>query len=397
MTRRGSLKLPLRRLSHPTLVVGVVFVVGLLLAGSFLAGRFFAEPAWRVARDAQTAIAVWAPVEQRVIDDRRSWAGFVRAPLETSIAIDNGGASRLVVVRRTLAPGDVATSGTLAGVVSGAPYFLLPGPLPLYRDLRPGDSGDDVAHLQRALAAAGFSVSDTGTVDARTMRAASRMFDRAGFALPVEHRAPPEDGVEQADPAGTPPPTSSPPISRPVELLPHLQLLALPTGAATVVSSADVATLLDPDVPLLIIRTGEPTVEFIADVVDADSISISTPLTVRSGVGEQVGTVIDVGPFVDATAESTAGRTVVVRVERPDELERGATVTVVASVGRGATELAVPMTALRQDAAGNYVLMRDTTAETGTRRVPVEIVRTGGGYAAVRGLTDGAEVQVSRG
>lgn len=378
-------------------------LIGLLLAGSFVAGRFFAEPGWRAAQDAQAVIAVWAPVERRVVDDRTSWAGVVREPPETPIAVEGGGGGRLVVVRRTLEPGDIADGGTLAGVVSGAPYFLLPGPLPLYRDLRAGDAGDDVALLQRALAAVGFSVRDTGTVDTRTVRAVRRMFDRAGFALPLQERVSSE-GVEPPRTAdGTPPPTRSPtptPMPAPptVELLPHVQLLALPGGVATVVASAQVSTVLGPDVPLLTVRTGESTVEFTADVVDAESIRVGTQLTVRTGVGEQVGAVTDIGPFREATAESTAGRTVVVSVELPGELDGGATVTVVAAGAEDAPDLAVPMTALRQDGAGSYVQIRDSAAETGTRRVPVEIVRTGGGYAAVRGeVSEGDEVQVSRG
>lgn len=393
----------LRRLNRPALVIGAVVVIGLLLAGSFVAGRFFAEPAWRAAQDAQAVIAVWAPVERRVVDDRTSWAGVVREPPETPIAVEGGGARRLVVVRRTLEPGDVADGGALAGVVSGAPYFLLPGPLPLYRDLRAGDSGDDVAHLQRALAAVGFSVRDTGTVDTPTMRAVRRMFDRAGFALPLERvsldgvePSPTADGTQPlTQPPTTPPATPTPP---PVELLPHLQLLALPGGAATVVASAGVSAVLGPDVPLVSVRTGESFVEFIADVVDAESIQVGTQVTVRSAVGQQIGTVTDMGAFREATAESTAGRTVVVRVERPAELSRGATVTIVAAGGEDDPELAVPMTALRQDAAGGYVLTRDPTSEIGTRQVPVEIVRTGGGYVAVRGeVSEGDDVQVSRG
>ena len=394
---RGGPAQPLRRLSRPAVVAGAVTVVGLLLVGSFVAGRFFAEPAWRAAQDGQSVIAVWSPVERRVVDDRASWAGVVREPPETAIAVDGGGVGRSVVVRQSLEPGEVADCGTLAGVVSGAPYFLLPGPLPLYRDLRAGDSGDDVAHLQRALTACGFSVRETGTVDTATMRAVRRMFDRAGFALPAHDQMSP-DGAEPAPRADGTQPTTPMPAPPPVEVLPHLQLLALPGGAATVVASAQVSTVLGPEVPLLTVRTGQPTVEFTADVVDAESIGIGTQLAVRTAVGEQVGMVTDVGPFREATAESTAGRAVVVNVERPEELGRGATVTVAAAGGEDAPELSVPMTALRQDGAGSYVQLRDNTTETGTRRVAVEIVRTGGGYAAVRGkVSEGDEVQVSRG
>ncbi|MFJ3975701.1 peptidoglycan-binding protein [Streptomyces sp. NPDC090021] len=62
-----------------------------------------------------------------------------------------------MVTKLPLTQGSEAAAGRVLMEVSGRPLFVLPGKTPVYRDLKPGATGDDVAQLQRGLAAMGHS------------------------------------------------------------------------------------------------------------------------------------------------------------------------------------------------------------------------------------------------
>lgn len=88
---------------------------------------------------------------------------------------------RLVVTRSVeedteLAEGDVAVE------VVGRPVFLLQGDIPMYRDLRPGATGDDVLQLEEALARLGFFAGEPdGTWDQMTGAAVAAWYEQAGY------------------------------------------------------------------------------------------------------------------------------------------------------------------------------------------------------------------------
>jgi hypothetical protein len=76
------------------------------------------------------------------------------------------------------------SSGDLVALVAGVPYFVLTGPLPLYRDLRADDRGDDVIALQRALNTTGADIEESGSIDWATLDAVSGLFDEHDLVLP---------------------------------------------------------------------------------------------------------------------------------------------------------------------------------------------------------------------
>lgn len=80
--------------------------------------------------------------------------------------------------------GSTVKSGDVVLTVSGRPLIVLPGAIPAYRDLRPGDAGTDIAQLQAALRQLGiYHGGDTkGHFGASTKRAAKLLYSRAGFA-----------------------------------------------------------------------------------------------------------------------------------------------------------------------------------------------------------------------
>jgi Putative peptidoglycan binding domain len=73
-------------------------------------------------------------------------------------------------------------AGRVAMTVDGRPAFVLPGAIPMHRDLVRGDHGPDVRQLERALAALGFAPGAVdGRYDAGTAAAVSAFYLNRGW------------------------------------------------------------------------------------------------------------------------------------------------------------------------------------------------------------------------
>ena len=84
--------------------------------------------------------------------------------------------TQAVEVDAELAEGDIAVE------VVGRPVFLLAGEIPMYRDLRPGASGDDVRQVEEALSRLGFlSVAPDNVWDQDTGAAVAAWYQDAGY------------------------------------------------------------------------------------------------------------------------------------------------------------------------------------------------------------------------
>ncbi|WP_418959335.1 peptidoglycan-binding protein [Streptomyces tritici] len=95
-----------------------------------------------------------APVEHRVLTSSVITRGEVVAGHTVDVipqVAAGEGAARPVITKIPVRPGDTVRAGKVLMEVSGRPVFALQGDLPVYRDLRPGATGDDVRQLQRAL------------------------------------------------------------------------------------------------------------------------------------------------------------------------------------------------------------------------------------------------------
>ena len=89
--------------------------------------------------------------------------------------------SALVV---TSAPerGAELTEGSVAIEIAGQPVFVLVGPVPVYRDLRPQDRGPDVEQLEAALARLGYFEGDPDQLwDEATGGAVRAWYEQAGY------------------------------------------------------------------------------------------------------------------------------------------------------------------------------------------------------------------------
>lgn len=160
----------------PSLGIATVSGLAVFSAGAIAAWLWFA-PSAPPSLSAPTA-AVEVPINHQEYSDVRSVGVSFETvrpdPLEASVA------------------GRITATMCSAGseISSGAPLLSIDGQLllalststPLWRDLRAGDTGDDVTSLQRELARLGHPIAADGRVGSGTLAAVAKLFANAGDA-----------------------------------------------------------------------------------------------------------------------------------------------------------------------------------------------------------------------
>lgn len=173
------------------LLAGIAIGSALLVVAAIGAALMTSSPASRITNaEAPPPSVITAPVEHRVLEARLVVRGTVAQGASVDVAGDieqeEGGTSP-VVTRVPLRAGAVVRPGAVLMEISGRPIFLLRGKIPVYRDLRPGATGNDVAQLQRALRGLGQDVTDPpGTYGPSTKHAVDGLYRGRGYdALPA--------------------------------------------------------------------------------------------------------------------------------------------------------------------------------------------------------------------
>lgn len=201
--RSGSARSRLaRRRRALTVVITSTVLVGCAGVG---ATAVIKSPAQVVAETtAPPPDVLTAEVEHRVLSETLVTRGTVTASqtVEVSPGAPSGPeVSRAVITKMMVESGDEPDFGQVLAEVSGRPVFVLEGPLPAYRDLRPGSRGEDVVQLQRALTALGHPVDDaTGVFGVGTERAVTTFYRSIGYE-PVPAPAWPAPGTEDPAPS----------------------------------------------------------------------------------------------------------------------------------------------------------------------------------------------------
>ncbi|MDO5634599.1 MAG: hypothetical protein Q4G34_06985 [Micrococcus sp.] len=364
------------RVSRPVRVIVITAVAVLMLVATFVAGRLYPAPHTVSDAEVSAPIAVWATVEERVLEDTGTFAGTVNPGQQQDVTVEVD--TPAVVVSQSLVPGETVAPGDSAGTVSGVTAVFLEGPLALYRTLTEGDSGPDVATLQESLQRAGHTSAPdaAGTLGPGTARALRQLFTAAGDPLPA---------------------------SEPVTVTPS-QFLPIRAGGATVVEAARVGEIIGEDNPLLTLQTTAPQIEIVVDAPRAATLTVDDEVTIAASTGTVSGTIAEIGDFRVGEQNQRSGHPVIIRFDADNDVAPpvGQSVTVTTNAGESEPVLAVPLTALRGEGTDRYVLVENTSTSGTTatasseRRVDVHIDRTGGGYAAVTGeLTPGLRVKVS--
>lgn len=163
-------------------LLGVVIIASL---GSWLAGSRIQSPAEAAARTAPpTRSPILVPIEERILTADVVTRGTARFGLPQSLSLVPSTLKEgLGVITTLLIPDTQLNEGDLLLTASGRPVLLLQGEIPVYRDLTPGISGEDVLQLERGLVRLGFDPGPVdGVFDKRTGNAVADWYARAGFA-----------------------------------------------------------------------------------------------------------------------------------------------------------------------------------------------------------------------
>lgn len=124
------------------------------------------------------------PATPRLYDDPHSLAVELFIAPDQPMVVAVGGR----VTALGIAAGDVIKSGELLVEVNGAPLILLTTEIPLWRDLRLGDTGKDVQALQSELLRLGILGGLSGIVDEHTLDAVAALLDEEGRTETIDHK-----------------------------------------------------------------------------------------------------------------------------------------------------------------------------------------------------------------
>ncbi|MGV9286668.1 peptidoglycan-binding protein [Streptomyces sp. NPDC003719] len=178
-----------RRRVLVTALVGAVAVSALGIGAS----QVIKSPAQAAADTAAPPPSVMtAPVEKRVLRNSVIVRGMVAASQSVDVTPSGSaepGVGGAVITAVGVRAGESVRPGKVLLEVSGRPVIALRGALPVYRDLKPGVEGKDVAQLQQALGETGHSVGGDrkGYFGAGTKAALIGLYRSAGYdPLPAD-------------------------------------------------------------------------------------------------------------------------------------------------------------------------------------------------------------------
>jgi Putative peptidoglycan binding domain len=108
-----------------------------------------------------------------------------------------GSAGNVYISRLDVAAGQTISNGEQLAAVDGEPLFALAGRVPAWRDMTPGESGPDVAELQKALASLGYyqGGATPGFFGTATQDAVALYYEHLGYTPPASGGMPMTDVI----------------------------------------------------------------------------------------------------------------------------------------------------------------------------------------------------------
>jgi HlyD family secretion protein len=185
----------LRTVRRRRAVLAAAAAAALISLGGLVGSAFVQSPSQSAADTRPPrASVITAPVTSQVLRStlvlRGSFADGKTvqvAPTSVATTANNPGGASMVVTGVFTSAGQQVRAGKPLLEYSGRPVFALPGRIPAYRDLLPGETGKDVLQLQQALAALGYPTGgdDAGVFGVGTKAAVSRLYRAMGYPVPL--------------------------------------------------------------------------------------------------------------------------------------------------------------------------------------------------------------------
>jgi peptidoglycan hydrolase-like protein with peptidoglycan-binding domain len=368
---------PRRRRVLP--VAGVLVLVAAAVGITYLVMRSSSSGNATSTATVQRSIAL-VPVTRRNLVETSSYDGTLQYADQRSLTPQAAG-----TVTAVASAGRTVHRGQRLFSVDGQPTILFYGDYPLYRVLKSGvSSGRDVLMLERNLQALGYTPSGMtidGTWDADTTTAVDAWESALGLTqdgtVPLGRAvvAPGPVRIQTAASVGDPASPATAVVT--TTSAERVATVNLSVSDATVVQKGDPVTVTLPDSTTVAGR--------VSDVgTDATSSSSSSS---SNGASNQNG-----------ASSSTSGATITITIAFPNQRKLGhlttAPITAAFTQERAQNVLAVPTTALLTLADGSYAVEVSNGNGT-TRYVRVQPgLFAAGGYVAVTGVPEGAQVVV---
>jgi multidrug efflux pump subunit AcrA (membrane-fusion protein) len=164
---------------------GVIGAVVVAAAIGWFVGSQIRSPAEAAADAAPPSPSnITVPVVSQVLSADVITRGDIvyDEPLSISLSGSFAETPEKLVVTQAVEVNVELVEGAMAVEVVGRPVFLLTGEIPMYRDLRPGATGDDVLQVEEALSRMGyFAGAPDGTWDVETGAAVAAWYQDAGY------------------------------------------------------------------------------------------------------------------------------------------------------------------------------------------------------------------------
>lgn len=413
---------PIQRIRHTRRIVGFVAAVGIVGAAAFAVGMFVRLPEETALKNVDASIDVWVRAQERVVEAGFSLPVALGAASEVKVVVteaspygatpavsaptgaldetassdqktagesgksasttDQARASmpstdRVVVSAAGAVSGESLAYGQFLAEVSGRPIFAWPSTAPLYRDLTVGLTGSDVRGVQETLKQLGhLDAEPDGIFGRKTLQALAGLYKSSEYSLPMI------DGQQG---------------------LSWREFIAIPGLPATVITAAEVGSVLSDDSPLLSARSQTPMLTAIALARDAPQLQPGADVGISVDGGPPVRTTISaIGEFIADEKSNVSGYPLTIAYPAELGVHAPGASAVLRRWSEQTPTLAVPATAIRQDSEGAYVLVKNAMGpkKGALKRVFVQVTAQDDGWVSLgkdTGLTSGTEVLVSGG
>lgn len=172
--------------SRRRILAAVVGFSVLTAAAGFVAGSRLTSTAEAERQAAPPpASLITVPIESRTLESNVVARGDIRFAESTEVTVALGADSSGLVTTAPPPVDDLIDEGATLLEIGGRPVFLLGGDLPSFRDVRPGQTGDDVEQIQAGLSRLGFySGPVDGVYGTETQEAVAAFYTNAGHTAP---------------------------------------------------------------------------------------------------------------------------------------------------------------------------------------------------------------------
>lgn len=243
-----------------TILISVGILILLMIGTWIVAGQFQSSAQRAAAALPPAPQPVLVPIEKTDLVERTTMKARALRSGERQFVLPKSGATS-VITAQGIRKGQELQSGAVITWINDRPLIALSGTFPLYRDLREGDSGEDVRMIQTALRGLGYNIAPDGQFGPWTASCIRDLYSARGAKAPEREKKaevspadPPLDGLQ----SGSTMTRTSAPAKAEMEIyLPASEILVIPDLPAHVNAVPALGTILGDDNSALVLASSK--------------------------------------------------------------------------------------------------------------------------------------------